>query len=173
MLKKIWSDSVWSKVIASAIIGLLTLTYLKFESVSKKISFKDAFDKILEIKISAIYVIGIILLFLIVKSIIKKVFKSEKSYYSRKQKKLREFNKITDIEIGLMYKWSVYFKQNGTPFISDLTGFCTKHNDAPLRLINSNCPMTDCNNHRINLDEYRTENHIESLVINQWDLINK
>lgn len=173
MLKKIWSDSVWSKVIASAIIGLSLIVYTKIESISKEITFAESLKIILDIKISVVYVIGIILVFLILNSIIKKFFKSKNSYYSKKQKKLREFNKIADIEMGLLYKWNVYFEQNGTPFIADLTGFCTKHGKAPLKLINNKCPIRDCDNYRINLDESLAKNHIESLILNDWDEINK
>lgn len=171
MFKKIWSDSVGSKIIASAIIGLFLIIYTKIESVSKEISFNESLKKILYIKLSVVYVIGFLLLLLILKSIFQKMFFST-SKETKKQKRLREFNKSLDKELGLMYKWRVYFKQGGMPSIIDFTGFCTKHGDAPLKLVNGNCPIRDCSNHRINLNEYLTENYIESLVIHEWELIN-
>ena len=173
MLKKIWLDSVWSKVIASAIIGLSLIIYTKIESVSKEITFKESLKILFEIKISVVYVVGLILVFLILKSIIKKFVYSKNSYYNKKEKKLREFNRIEDKELGLLYKWRIFFKLGGTPSIAELTGFCTKHSGAPIKLVNGNCPIRDCDNNRINLDEYLTKNHIESMVINEWDIINK
>lgn len=173
MLKKVWTDSVWSKVIASTIIGLSLIIYTKIESISEEITFSESLKKILDIRISVVYVVGIILVFFILKSIIKKIYETKKSYYDKKQRKLREFNKMTNIGMGVLYKWNVYFKHNGTPFIADLTVFCTKHGDAPLKLVNSNCPMRDCDNNGINVDEYLTKNHIESLVLYDWDKINK
>jgi len=173
MLKKIWKDSVWSKVIATGIIGIITFLYLQFIRISEKITFKEAYNKITDVKISVIYVLGIVLIFLILKAIVKRIFFDKKSLYNKKQKKLREFNKLKDDEIGILFKWIVYFKHNGTPFINDLTGFCTKHNEVPIKLINGNCPMNDCDNYRIKLDEFKIENHIESMVINEWDIINK
>lgn len=173
MLKKIWSDSVWSKVIASAIIGIAIIIYSKIESITNNISFSESFGKIVDIKVSIVYVIGFLLTFLIINSVVKKLYPKNKSHYNKKQLKLKEFNRIRDDEQGLLYKWRVYFKSNGEPAIIDATGFCTKHSDAPIKLINGNCPMRDCENSRIHLDEYRTENHIESLVLNEWDKINK
>lgn len=47
MIKKIWTDQVWSKVIAVGIVALITLGYTKFLSLSEELTFKKAFDKIL------------------------------------------------------------------------------------------------------------------------------
>lgn len=44
-LKKIWKDSVWSKIIATGILFLFTLAYNKFESHIQGISFEQAFIK--------------------------------------------------------------------------------------------------------------------------------
>lgn len=43
MFDKIWKDSVWSKVIAVGIIGLITTLYLRIESYSEEITFKEAY----------------------------------------------------------------------------------------------------------------------------------
>jgi len=172
MLERIWKDSVWSKVISTAIIGLVTFSFLKFKSITEKITFEEALSKITSIKISVFYLVIFILIITITKSIFQKLFKTKGSIYNKNQKKLREYNKSIDIEMGIMSKWIVHFKHNGTPFISDSTFFCTKHNEIPLKLINGNCPIFDCDNHRINLDEFKTENYIESSVIHEWEKIN-
>ncbi len=40
MVKKIWTDPVGSKVISVGIIGLLTLGYTKFVSVTIKVTYR-------------------------------------------------------------------------------------------------------------------------------------
>ena len=173
MLKKIWKDSVGSKIIAAGIIALITFSYLKFESYSEKITLTEAYNKVVSYKVSLFYVLIVALLVLISTSVIKKLLKNQKGLYNKKQKELRKFNKTKDSETDLLFKWIVYFKQNGTPFIADLTAFCTKHEDAPLKLINGNCPIYGCENHKIRLDSYGAKNHIESVVINKWDKLNQ
>src|SRR5690554_720343 len=127
MLKKIWKDSVGSKIIATGIIGVITFLYLKFESYSENITLTESYNKIVSFKVSLFYVFVFFSLFLIMTSLIRKLIKSRKGRYNKKQKELIKFNKTQDPETGLLFKWIVYFKQNGTPFITDLTAFCTKH----------------------------------------------
>ncbi len=85
MIKKIWTDPVWSKVIAVGIVALITLGYTKFLSVSEKVTFKEAFDKTLEIKIAVVYVIAALIAYWIIAWLFKKIFKKEKAYYNAKQ----------------------------------------------------------------------------------------
>jgi len=168
MIKKIWSDPVWSKVISVGIIGLLTLGYTKILSLTEEITFKEAFNKILEIKIAVVYVFIAIVAFWILKFFFKRIFKKEKSIYSKKQQDLRSFNKTTDPNTGILFRWGVYFNY-GTPFIADLTAFCTKHGATPIRFINNRCPFHDCTNSHNRIDEYAVKNFIESDLIDRWE----
>ena len=168
MLKKIWTDPVWSKVISVGIIGVLTLCYTKFLSVTEKLTFNEAFNKTLEIKVAVIYVFLAIVVYWVLKFIYRKIFKKEKAYYSAKQQKLRPFNKTTDPNTGILFRWGVYFDYD-TPFIADLTAFCTKHGETPIRFINNRCPFNDCANSHNRIDEYAVKNLIESDLIERWE----
>lgn len=170
MIKKIWTDPVWSKVISVGIIGLLTLGYTKFLSVTENVTFKEAFEKILEIKIELVYVFLALVTYWLLKYFYRKIFKKEKAYYSLKQQKLRSFNKTTDPNTGILFRWGVYFDYD-TPFISDLTAFCTKHGETPIRFISNRCPFNDCTNSHNRIDEYAVKNFIESDLIDRWEKI--
>ena len=164
MIKKIWKDPVWSKVIAVGIIALISLIYAKIKSVSDEISFVDALKSLLDIKISVVYAIGIIIAFLI----LRRLFKKKDGYYSAKQEKLRQFNKTTDPNTGIQFKWGVYFDYD-TPFIGDLTAFCTKHDGPPIRFMNDRCPIQGCENSNNRIDNYAVKNFIESDLIDRWE----
>ena len=170
MIKKIWSDPVWSKVISVGIIGLLTLGYTNFLSVTENVTLKEAFNKILEIKIEVIYVFLTLVTYWILKLTYRKIFKKGKSYYSSKQQKLRSYNKTTDPKTGILFKWVVFFDYN-VPFISDLTAFCTKHGDTPIRFIGDCCPVQGCENSRQIIDTHVVKNLIESDLIYRWEKI--
>jgi hypothetical protein len=169
MFKKIWKDPVGSKIIAWSIIGLIGLISLKATSLVKGITFNETVMRFYELKVRIIY----ILLALLLTFILIRVFKKKKSSYSKTQKKLREFNKSLDPESGILYKWTVYFKRNGNPFITDLEIFCNKHDDVPIRFLGNKCSINGCENSRIRLDQYGAENHIESIVINEWEKLNR
>lgn len=168
MIKKIWNDPVLSKVIAVGIVGLISLIYAKFISATENLTFEDAFNKVLALKIGVIYVLASLVSYWILSWIYKKLFKKTDSYYNDKQKKLREFNNTLDQNTGILFRWGVYFNYE-TPFIADLTPFCTKHGGTPLRFINSRCPVQGCENERQTIDNYIVKNIIESELIDRWD----
>lgn len=168
MIKKIWTDPVWSKVISVGIVALITLGYTKFLSASEGVTFKEAFDKIIEVKIRAIYVIIGILIYWIVSWLFKKIFSKSNSSYTKQQRKLREHNKYEDPKAGLLYKWNVYFDYQ-TPFIEGLTVFCTKHGQTPIRFMGDRCPFAGCENSRQQINTYALKNLIESDLIDRWE----
>jgi hypothetical protein len=170
MIKKIWTDPVWSKVIAVGIVALITLGYTKFLSISEEVSFKEAFDRILEIKISVFFVLVAITIYSIASLALKRNFRKNNSIYTRQQQKLREFNKSADTKAGLLFKWDVFFDYQ-TPFIADLTVFCTKHGQAPIRFMGDSCSVQGCENSRHRIDKYALKNLIESELIDRWEKI--
>ena len=168
MIKKIWTDPVWSKVISVGIVALITLGYTKFLSVSEGVTFKEAFDKNLEVKISAFYVLVGILIYWIASWSFKKIFRKSNSIYTKQQQKLREFNKSADTQAGLLFKWDVFFDYQ-TPFIADLTVFCTKHGQTPIRFMGDRCSVPGCDNYRQQINTYALKNLIESDLIDRWE----
>ena len=109
MIKKIWTYPVWSKVISVGIVAIITLGYTKFLSVTENVTFKEAFDKTLEIKVAVVYVIAALTFYWIIVWLFKKILKKEKGFYNAKQQKLRTFNKTTDPNTGILFKWGVFF----------------------------------------------------------------
>ena len=171
MIKKIWKDPVGSKVIAVGIIGIISLVYAKVKSVTSDISFIEALKGIYDLKVRIVYIAVIIVLYLLLKIIIKKFFNKEgKGYYTKEQEELRKFNKMIDTSQGLKVTWGVYFDYH-TPFISDLTLFCTKHDGPPLRFMNNRCPIPNCKNAKNGIDYYAVKNLIESDLIEKWEKI--
>lgn len=168
MIKKIWADPVWSKVIAVRIVALITLGYTKFLSVSEKVTFKKAFDKMLEIKIAVFYVVVAIIICWIGSLTLKRIFRKNSSIYNKQQQKLREFNKTADTAAGLLFKWDVFFDYQA-PFIADLTVFCTKHGQTPIRFMGDRYPVQGCENSRQQINKYALKNLIESDLIDRWE----
>lgn len=169
MIKKIWKDPVGSKIISWLIIGLITLIILNIKSSYDNESLKKTIYNLINLKVKISYIlIGILIVY-----IIYKIFRSRKSGHSRSQKKIKEFNKSIDNEKGLLLKWVVYFRSNGNPFITDLETFCTKHGEVPIRFLDNNCSVRGCENSGMNLDTYKTKNHLESIVVHEWDKIKK
>jgi len=167
MIKKIWKDPVGSKVISWLIIGVLTLIALKIKSHYDDKSFRETLDWLINYQTKLIYIVLGIITYITIRFI----FKRKKNFYSKKQRQLREFNHMTDSNQGVRNEWTTYFGSNGKPFITDLEFYCTGHGDAPLRFYGSNCSVNGCKNSRLNVSEHRVKNHIESLVINEWNKI--
>lgn len=170
--KKIWTDPVWSKVISVGIIGIFSyigfLFGKYFLSESQKIFLIESFEEVLKLKISVIYVIAIFIANWIFFWLFKKHFKRGKPLYNSKQLKFMEYNSLTQPELGLLFKWVVYF-DNETPSVANLTGYCTKHGETPLRLIESRCTMPDCATARRPIDYNVVKNILESEMIHKWE----
>lgn len=171
MIKKIWKDSVGSKIISWLIIGILTLISVKVKSYYDEKTFSETLNFLMNYQVRLIHIIMVLISILLLRWFYILIFKKEKSNYSKKQLQLREFNSMTDTQQGIRNEWTVWFGSNGKPFISDLEFFCTEHGDVPLRFYENNCSMRDCKNSRLNVNEDVIQNHIESLVINEWNKI--
>jgi len=172
MIKKYWKDPVWSKVIASVIFVALASIYTTIKSLLQNISFYDAFVSIIEIKVAVVYVIFALLVYLLIKSIIKKIFKNENDLSKLRFEELKKYNKNLDKKTGILLKWVVNF-DNINPFISELTAFCTKHGEAPIRFDRNCCPIINCENSKQPIDIHALSNFIESNLIHRWEKINK
>jgi hypothetical protein len=111
---------------------------------------------------------------IIVVLIIIAIFRKKDSQYTPKQRKfLRQNTSKDDTTIGYRYKWTPYFDSvSGNPKIDGLTILCTKHN-PPTKLMSYKCPERDCPNSKLTIDIYKTENQIESMLIDLWDRENK
>lgn len=169
MIKKIWNDPVGSKIIASSILGLLGLIGIAIKSNYDEKSFYETFIWLVKFPIPLFYIV----LSLIIIFIIYKIAKRKKNYYSPKQRKLREFNSSIDNEAGIKSEWTVYFYNNGKPFITDLEFFCLLHDEVPIRFFGNRCSHIGCKNSVLEFNEYEIKNHLESFVLNEWNKLNK
>jgi hypothetical protein len=163
MFKKIWKDPVWSKVIAGIILALGSLLFVWIKSLIEKVSIQIVLKEILEIKIRLVYAVAIIILYLIIRAIYR--------IYSLRGKQARfikEVNRFENPDTGILIKWEAGFL-NDTPMIIDLSLFCTRHENIPIRFVDYKCPMPDC----VNSIQYRDKrldiNLIESILINSWE----
>ncbi|WP_299989329.1 hypothetical protein [uncultured Pontibacter sp.] len=168
MIKNIWKDPVWSKVISVGIIGLISLAYARFISVTEHLTFQQALNKIIEIRISVIYIICGIISYWVLAWVIRNLLKKDNELYNKKQRELRKFNKHHEPKSGLLARWQVLFDYD-TPFISDLSVFCTKHDGPPVRFMDNKCPFLDCPNSMQIINKEAIKNLIESDLIHKWD----
>jgi hypothetical protein len=142
---KIWGNSIdWTKVKSIKISEFLT----------KEIEFYQ--------------IIIFVILALIIYLIGKKFVGNKRKDYSKKQIKLMTFNNYIIEEPNILMRWKVSFL-NDTPFITNLTAFCQKHEGAPIRFIHNYCPVQDCENKRIVFNELVIKNEIESDLIDRWE----
>lgn len=115
-----------------------------------------------------------ILIFLVFGTVIfllgRKFLGKKGQFYLKKQRKLRSFNKTEIPEQGILLRWGVFFNYD-TPFIADLTAFCTRHDGPSMRFINNRCPVQGCENSRSSFNEYAMKNAIESDLIDKWEKI--
>ena len=147
LFDKIWGNSIdWEKVKTVKIGEFLTAQVSVYQIL------------IFLVFATAIFLLG------------QKFLGKKDQFYSKKQRKLRSYNKTTDPDTGILFRWVVYFDYDA-PFISDLTAFCTKHGETTLRFINNNCPVNDCTNSNNRIDGYAVKNLIESDLIDRWEKI--
>jgi hypothetical protein len=165
-IQKIWKDPVWSKVISVGIIALITFIYTLVSSVFNNISIGQSLKNIFDIKIRLIYIVSIWILYYLG----VKVIAVRDKYDETKRKTLQEFNRMEDNVLGMLFMWKVHFNGD-TPFISDLTAFCTDHEVSPIRFMNEKCPVKGCKNNpeEDRFDLSRVENYIESQLIERWN----
>jgi hypothetical protein len=69
-----------------------------------------------------------------------------------------------------LFKWGVFLDYE-TPCISDLTAFCTKHGDTPIRFMGDSCSIQGCENSIQRIDRLAVKNLIESDLIDRWEKI--
>ena len=166
MLTKFWNNPVWSKVIAGIILIILPVIYAKIKSITDEITFMSALHGLINIRIKLIYIVGIFVLLLIIRQINKK----NKQGYSKKQRELQKFSMQRHDAEGVLLKWKVLFEDE-LPYISNLTAFCTKHNEVPIRFVDNICPIQGCTNSKQPLHMPGVQNILESELIARWDKI--
>jgi hypothetical protein len=168
----IWKDPVGSKVISAGIIGLLIYLYALTLKLLSGISISNTISKIAfyEIKLWIILV-AVFSLFLIT-VFIQKIKAKKPTEHERKIEKIKKFTETKDDIRNILFRWKVGFYQ-GMPCIYNLNPFCKNHGNIPIKYIGTQCPHITCTNSRNPLDLEKTKNHIESILIQYWNDIEK
>jgi hypothetical protein len=163
MLKRVWKDPVWSKVIAAGIIAVASLLIVLLKSVVDKIPFQSTLKGFFDGKIRILWVVAGILLFLILRSIYQ-----NNSLKWKKRQFVKSVKKLENHDLHILYKFTIEF-EGDYPTIENLKIFCTLHEDLPLGFIDFKCPIYNCNNSRQALDEVRLINFLESILLDMWE----
>ncbi len=159
-LRKIWNDSVGSKVIATGIIWLITSVSIWIYGLIVKISFKDAWVYFYNMKVPLFWVLMIVFTIWILRATFKKLHSkntNNDSIYTVAQLELKKYNQK---QVGnILWKWQVNFDEfeYEQPKIYDLQPYCTLHN-TPLKMravSNYECPHPNCLNHFPISDMYK------------------
>ena len=177
MLKNIWKDPVWSKVISAGFLWLLAIGYAYVKSITDSISIKQAVSQLSEPRISVLQILLgitiILFLYFVIREIAKPIeSKGKNSIYNDRQTILRRLNKVEYPNDGVLFRWQVFFDFSGNPFIDELDAYCTKHGSIPLRFIGNACSVRDCSNSQRQVDFDATKNQLESELIDRWEKLN-
>jgi len=119
-------------------------------------------------QISLLSILFFVIFFIVIYMSLKRLQKKDR-LYNRKQRRLREINKMIDEQNGILFRWGVFFDLGSKPFIADLEIFCTKHGSPPIRFVNNRCPYPECSNHNQEINQFLVKNHIESDLIDKWE----
>lgn len=164
---KIWKDAVWSKVIASSIIGSAIIIWSYFNVEQAKTILKD----IISFKVDLLNVIILIVIFYVIHRLIK-YFKLKKPTQKELYiENLKRFNSMDNSKGTLHYTWQVGFSEyTQKPFAYNITCFCKFH-EFPLRF-KYNCNDTKCENNKFYVSESELKNWIESALYDDWRRLN-
>lgn len=175
MLKKFLKHPVSLESIGNGIGGVLTFIFLSIggllfawiKSLVTNIPFQTVLKGIFNSKFRVLWVVIGILLFLIIRLIYQ-----QNSLKWKQRRFIQKNNKVEDDIKGILYKWTPYFKDDGSPSLIDLTIFCTKHEDMLIKLIDFQCPVNNCENSKTIINERITVSFLESLLISRWEKSN-
>jgi hypothetical protein len=172
MLKKIWSDSVWSKVISAVILAVGGFIIIVIYSAITKLSLEQSIEYLWQYKIElGPTIIGIILILLVL-AIIKKIAEISPSKRDKMASKFHQkYKKFDEHILPITYRFNAYIKSlTNFPFISELLVYCTDHNGIESLMTSYNgCPDRNSTNHRKTFSESLLKSQIETDLLKQWE----
>ena len=182
MIKKVWGDSVWSKVIANGISYVLggILLFIgfwiksKYDNVSVWQNLNTAYEYPIKsgwVAIGFLSILVLRLIYSIVKNKNKKQPATKLSKTQANKDELRQFTKYNDDKLDIVFRWRVWF-DNNTPHATDITYYCNKH-PTPLKFGGQGCIDSDCKNSKITMNGNNTKLAIESLLQHEYDSISE
>ena len=180
MIKKVWGDSVWSKVIANGISYVLgsILVFIgfwiksKYDNVSVWQNLNTAYEypiKLGWILIGFASLLFLKLIYILSKNIFKKTSLPKLSETEINQNQLRQFTKYIDDKLSIIFRWRVWFDKN-TPYATDIIYYCNRHS-TPLKFGRNGCIDNDCENNDLVMNKNTTKLAIESMLQHEYDLL--
>lgn len=123
------------------------------------------------IEILIFLIIAIAIYFFGKKYLYKK--KAPKNNFSKLQLKIKQFNKMEFKDLKVLFRWKVKFELDGSPYISELTPYCSKHDGhVPILFVDGKCPDPQCDNAKKLLDFGKMESYFQSELIDRWEKMN-
>jgi hypothetical protein len=188
MIKRIWTDPVWSKVIAAGIVGIS----IEIIALFKNITFVDVITGALfyvvdllnrEMQLKYWAIILIILLLVFLRIMIKKFLFSSESAEILYEKKKASIRQISELRINpVLWRFNVEFDSNNNPTLKNLRPYCALHNPSLKMEFNLmygsyKCIVPNCINELTKLphgiDDFNKQKKIiESIIEDKWEGLN-
>jgi hypothetical protein len=176
MLKKVWSDPVWSKVISAVILAVGGFIITVIYSATTKLPLEQSIKYLWQYKIElGTTIVGIILILLVLAIIQKIAEKSPTKSEKMASKFHQKYKKFDEPTLPITYRFNAYISTlTNFPFISELRVYCTNHNGRESLMTSYNgCPDQNCTNHRQTFSESLLKSQIETDLLKEWENMNK
>lgn len=177
-MKKLWSVISWILNFLLSGIGLFIYEKIGGNKIQLGniviLNLGSFFKK--TITFSYFEIIVFLILFIVFYFLIRLVkSKFRDSSDDSKRDKIKLINKI-ELKEGLLFRWNVFFGSDDRPHITDLTPYCTKHENAPVKMTNGTvwgvkyeCSYSNCKS-KLSFDEFsKAKNMIESDLIQKYE----
>jgi len=159
MIKRIWKDPVWSKVIAYGIIALISATIIWIKSIIDETSLIETLKNLITLKVPLIYIIIGLILLVIIRTILNKKGKTTLPDFIQYKKDFFE-----GIEWRWIWRWS---NVTASWNIYDLKPCCNKDKCGTAMELTSfsdrtyaTCPR--CDNH---INKMKSDEKIRSVIV--------
>ncbi len=171
MLKKMWKDPVWSKVISALIITVGGFIISLLYSLITDRTVKESILYLWNIKVALGPLIIISFLLAILTSIIKKVRTKGRTEIQSLESIFHEkYTKIVDNENNLTYRFSAYVgASNKFPYISELRVYCNNHDMEVLLTQYQGCNRPGCKHFGKGYNESILKQNIETYLLGVWE----
>lgn len=175
MIKNLWKDSVWSKVISAIIITIGAFLISLIYSLVTDLSVKESFLYIWNIKTLLGPSILIVILLFLFSSIIRNLGRQQTTKSERNEDIFhKKYNKIIDSENKVTYRFNAYINSyNKFPFISELRVYCNNHQPESLMDKYQGCNRNGCIHYNKGYNESAIVKEIETYLLNEWEKINR
>ena len=175
MIKNLWKDPVWSKVISAIIIGVGFFVISFVYSLITELSVEDSILKLWKYEIFLGPTLLIISIIYILISVIKSITKRKPSKTEKLENIFHEkFNKIVNNEDKTTYRFTASISGlTNYPYISNLKVYCNYHETEVLMTPYQGCNRQGCLHYNVRFNKYALKQEIETHLLNEWEEMKK